>query len=461
VENHTLSGGHPATPYGPQSPKRAIRAGLGPRRTVAGQAAVAALGSTASKSTENTSAEKLAPIDRALEAIGPSTDREGYRRLRYALQDVAQAVLASFVDTKLCKDGVKRQVTRYKVCMCGRSSFNGQIQTDLTSKGAVYRTLKCGSAWHCPVCSAIISSYKADLLKKIIRQAEEMGYICLLVTYTARHHADSDLKQLRKAMSAAHSRVWSGGDIEEIKAHFGYLGRVRNFEVTFSPFNGPHPHIHSLVFVKRLASEEATAAMVAEFDRIFRARWEGAARAQGLTMNVRGFDVTNSTARVAEYVAKFGHDPRWQASDELTKWHKKTGQDWQDAQGLTPWGLLEFAEAGVEEAAVLFRDYAVAFHGQHQLQFSKGFLDLLGLKEEEKTDQEIVEEEQEAPVLLSVIAPQKVFAERVARIRGRARYLEMVELGDPDQVQIFCQRWFGFSPQVLVPSSGDTCNLQG
>jgi hypothetical protein len=436
VVNITLSSGVPASPAVLMPPKRANGAG--------GQPPQGGLGSTAGKSTD-----LLQRVDVALQEVGPDSDRDTYRRYQYALQDVAQAVLSSFVDAKLCKDGVVRQVTRYKVCMCGRSSFNGQIQTDLTTRGAVYRTMKCASAWHCPVCSAVISLRKVDLLKKVIQLTEEMGYTCLFLTYTARHQADTDLKQLRKAMSEAHSRVWSGGDMKRLKQRFGYLGRVRNFEVTFSPQNGPHPHIHSLVFVKKPESEVAAAAMLTEFERVFRARWKESAEQQGLTMNGHGFEVVNSTARVAEYFEKFGHLPRWQVADEMTKWHKKTGRDWHYAKGLTPWGLLEFAEAGVEEAAELFRQYAVAFHGQHQLQFSKGFLELLGLKEEDKTDEEIVQEGQDAPVLLSVIAPARVFAKKVAKIRGRARYLEMVELGIPEQIQAFCQKWFGFSPQII------------
>ncbi len=408
------------------------------------------LGSTAKSATDRVKTAAipgLEALEGVLQAAGLTGDRQIYRRRRYWLADVAQAVMATFIDTKRCKDGVERSVTRYKVCMCGRTSFNGLIQVDLTTRGAVYRTMKCGSVWHCPLCSAVISSVRARELLQGIRRAEELGYITLLVTYTARHNAQTDLATQYRAMTLAHRRVWSGGDVKALKARLGILGLIRNLEVTWSRVNGWHVHIHSLVFIKRVDSDEAMRALIKLFEDIFRARWEAAAAEQGLTMNERGYDVTNSTARVAEYVAKFGHDPRWRESDELTKWHKKTGREWRNAKGLTPWQLLEFAASGNEEAADLFRQYAVVFHGKKQLHWSEGLKDLLGVAE--KKDQEIVEEEQEAPILLSVVVPVKEFAERIAKRRARAHYLEIIELNDPDQIQQLCGEFFGIVPQVL------------
>jgi hypothetical protein len=98
---------------------------------------------------------------------------------------------------------------------------------------------------------------------------------------------------------------------------------------------------------------------------------------------------------VATYVAKWGREPSnvkrplgWSIEHELTKGPAKLSRG---DKGLSPLELLSaYMMNGDKQAGAIWVEYALAFKGRHQLQWSRGLRDLLGLVKEE-SDQEIVE----------------------------------------------------------------------
>ena len=148
--------------------------------------------------------------------------------------------------------------------------------------------------------------------------------------------------------------------------------------------NGWHPHYHVLLFL----SHPLTAAQLGALDCSLRNLWHGAAKLSGLTMNRHGFSMKTTGGAIADYVAKYGRDPKfdpWGPESELTKAHIKSARS---AGGRTPWDLLRDFAGGDSQAAALWREYAGVFKGRQQLVWSPHLRALLGL-EDEKSDSDL------------------------------------------------------------------------
>ena len=152
----------------------------------------------------------------------------------------------------------------------------------------------------------------------------------------------------------------------------------------------------------------------------------------------RGVDVRTAESDVAEYVAKFGHEPvdmkrpgKWTIEREMTKAPAKVAKG---EKGRSPMQLLADYTAGDKKAGELFKEYAAAFKGRNQLVWSRGLRDRLGLGKEE-TDEEVAKREDEAAHLLAeVTMPQW----RVVLANdARGELLEIASSGDRAAVDRF------------------------
>jgi hypothetical protein len=327
------------------------------------------------------------------------------------------------------------------------------LQDNDVAETAGYRGLQCcGSVWHCPVCASRVSNERCGELLEAVRRAQEKGWRVLLVTYTAKHGKKTLLKDQLSAMTKAYQAVWRGEPIKRIKERFGVLGVIRTLECTHGKKNGWHPHIHSLIFIKEDAN-------IAAFGEKLKSRWERMAEKQGLTMNEHGFDLRDSTKEVAEYIAKWGHDPKWREADELARWHTKRGKPVRGIDGhYTPWQLLDFADHGDRQAGELFREYALTYHGRRQLHWSNGLREALGMGKE-LTDEEVAQKHMED----SHIVYQIYLTERQwSWIKGndlRVELLELVNACNADSIVGACQREYGFEPQLHLPELEERSEL--
>ncbi len=376
---------------------------------------------------------------------------------RYALQRHISLLLKDFTRTN--REGAE---VPYRVTAClWAARKGGAAEVVKTSRGATFRGLQvCGSIWHCPVCAARISNERRRDIKAGQDAAAALGYKALLMTLTARHSSKTALPWQLKAITKAYEAMWRGAPAERIKARAGILGMIRSLEATHSKRNGWHPHIHVIIFVP--ADCDVTA-----LGDALRDRWEHCAARHGLTMNEHGFDLIDDTARVADYVSKYGHEPKWQSADELARWHTKVGRGRGQWEHFTPWQLAEFSMAGDAQAGELFAEYALTFHGRRQIVWSDGLRAALGLQVE-KTDEEAAEQEmEEAAELLRVqLLPDQWSAVRrwhdidqetgevLATKDRRAELLEVVErYADPAELAGEILRAFGF--EVTIFTLGD------
>jgi hypothetical protein len=307
---------------------------------------------------------------------------------------------------------------------------------------AVYRLLQiCGSVWHCPVCAARIANERRQEIHQAVKLAEQLGYRVVLVTYTARHDRSTNLVAQLTAMAKAHEAVWHGAASKRLRERSGWLGMIRTLECTHSKRNGWHPHIHAIIFIKATTD-------VQWFEQTLRARWELCAAKYDLSMNEHGFDLLDSSSWVADYVAKWEHEPKWREADELARWHTKKGRPVREQdEHYSPWQLLDFADNGDAQAGKLWREYALTYYGRQQLHWSRGLRAALGMGQE-ITDEEAAEKDMEETVkMLDVYLSD----EQWQWVKGndlRTELLEAVEQHDADGIVDFCQQAYDFAPKV-------------
>lgn len=299
---------------------------------------------------------------------------------------------------------------------------------------AHYKNLRtCDSVWDCPVCAAKITERRRVELMLAIARARDEDLTPILVTFTLRHNRGDKLGDLLTALKTGYRKFKSGRAYQAIKDDLGIVGSVVSTEVTNGhgreKNNGWHPHLHALVFVMPYSAQilvRNTAAMKERWSHVldglgYDATWE------------RGVDVKEGDAAIADYVAKWGHEPkntRWTVERELTKAPVKQASD----DGVTPFGLLEQYDNGDQAAGTLFREYSAVFHGRAQLVWSRGLRALLGVGEE-KTDEEVNSLEEEGAELLTSITRYTWF--RLTRLASdvRGELLTIAAAGDVDKFQ--------------------------
>jgi len=275
----------------------------------------------------------------------PLRDAAHCRLERYQLQSVVRSLLPH---------------SRTAKCLRIRQSKSNSIGVFRSTeyKRAHYGGLQtCASVWACPVCSAKISERRRAELQTLIAAHEAAGGVVLLVTRTVPHSRRDDLDDLLNRIGKAEASHKSHRDYKTLMQSVGLVGTVRAVEVTHGQANGWHPHVHELVF---LASVVHLPDLEEDLSRI----WKGAALRAGLDLPSRAHGLTvQDGSKAAKYASK------WGLESELTQWHRKRGK----IESKTPFDLLRDV-IGNDDAwsAALFIAYTEAFHGRHQLQFSRG-----------------------------------------------------------------------------------------
>jgi len=229
----------------------------------------------------------------------------------------------------------------------------------------------CGSVWNCPICSARISEIRR---KELAHAIGFSGYKTLLMTFTLQHHSNQNLKELLALIQSAYALFKSGRFYQDLKTKYRIPGTIKALEVTFGE-NGWHPHIHVLLVIENHEIDHL------ELQNECRTRWLHCVQYRGGWCNrANGLTVKNSDTFVQDYVSKFGKMPGkgdWDAIAEITKSVVKKAK----RNGFTPFMLLELATQGSEQASRLFQEYAIAFKGKNQLQWSRGLKALLNIEE--------------------------------------------------------------------------------
>lgn len=364
-----------------------------------------ALGISAKSSS---TAARVDPQTGEIVPSGKVYDPVAARLQRFALQSAARAILPK---------------SRTSKCLRLRQAHRPHVEVWRTNKTgtARYRNLQtCASVWACPVCATRISETRSDELRNCIEQHEAAGGQVLLLTLTNPHTARDDLGDMLKAQSRAMSRFNGHRVAQLLWAEIGCIGTVRAWEVTHgrqrAKNNGWHPHFHILIFCRSGLDLDDLR------PRIY-AIWANCCRLAGLPIPSERHGITlEDGSRAAEYVSK-----GWGLDREMTKGHsKQTRPDDQGIKGETPFDLLRaFFLDRDKQAAALFREFALTFHGRRQLVYSKGLKAHFDLVE--KTDSDILDDVEESAVLLGSISLDQWRV--ICRLDVRGDVLELARHG--------------------------------
>jgi hypothetical protein len=298
---------------------------------------------------------------------------------------------------------------------------------------AHYKSLiVCGSVWMCPLCAAKISERRRDELERAITHHVEHQGAVFMATYTVSHTRQDTLSVLLQAFLRARKRLKQGEYAQKRKRAYGIVGTVSVLEVTWSTLNHWHPHSHELIFTVQGEGDIGDVA----FENEVRHAWRRAAAHEGLHMNAHGYKLDRTYGAVADYIAKFGHQPLgkpWGVETEMTKGHLKQGRG--PIEHLTPFAVLYQVYQGKTELIPIFQEYATWFKGKHQLTWSSGLRKRLLGEEDEKTDEELAAELREEAVLLGLLTRSQWRV--VLANDARGELLEVAHSGDWPLVKDF------------------------
>jgi hypothetical protein len=316
-----------------------------------------------------------------------------------------------------------------RVRSCGRHAAGPIV--GLVRRGDVARwqgVTTCGSVWACPVCSARILAARGEDLTAALDAWHEQGGRVVLVTLTMRHGRGDRLADCWDALSDAWAAATgrSRGARRAMEAA-GALGWVRRVEATWGRRHGWHLHVHALVFVRD--GDQAQALGEAMY-----AAWHARLERVGLTpirdsggLGVQLLDLDQARADVAAYVAKGTYTGRDRAALELVG-SGKLGR----GSNLTPWGILDAAAAGDDQAAALWREWEDASHGRRAVTWSASVRAELGLGED-LDDDELGEQVDDVDELVDELVATWDGADWPALRRAAVDLLEVAEGARPEQ----------------------------
>lgn len=317
------------------------------------------------------------------------------RQLRYYLQTVARRLLNAEPDperTVNAKGNLSKKGGVAKgTCGCLRRRVSKESGVTILhapgTQSAHYGNLQiCGNVWLCAVCGGKISERRRVEMTGAL---EASTLFKALVTFTLRHHLGDSCEEIKRALIDARKRLKGHRRFKAMMKRLRFVGHIYNFEPLHNLENGWHLHFHEILLFERGLTAEQQAELEDELKKL----WSWALSRSGRDASwAHGVDLRVGDSYVQEYLAKYDRLPQktgWTIEHELTKGATKKSA----LHGRTPYELLMLYGAGDKRAGALWMEFARAFKGVHQLQWSRGLKALLGVAE--KSDQEIALEQLE------------------------------------------------------------------
>lgn len=346
-------------------------------------------------------------------------DAQEHRKDRYKVLSQARNILIA--------EGKKHfpaMPTKYhRTTLCKHALTGSELAVVLSTEfnKAFYDGLQtCGNVWTCPVCAAKVQERRR---LEIAQAMEFFGWSgnrqAVMVTFTFPHKNLMKLKDLLTKQSEAFKFLRKGKQWDKFKEKNFFEGLIRSLEVTHG-MNGWHPHTHELWFVE--SSVDQT-----NFLEFVKKKWRSSCVAAGLLdeedpKQLSAFETyavdIKFNCKASDYLAKVDHKDNlksyWGVDREIAKASSKVKKE---GKGMHPFQLA------IDNKQELFIEYVNAIKGRPQLLWSRGLKAKVNI--EEKTDEEIAEEETEEAELFAKISKQEWFA--IRRQEQRAQVLNCVE----------------------------------
>lgn len=291
----------------------------------------------------------------------------------------------------------------------------------------------CSSVWACPFCATKIQIRRRGEVAELVEKVYEAGYKVSMITFTHPHQRDFSLKEnieiFNSALRKLKQQRWYRQNIKD-NADLGYIGDITCREVTWGSANGWHWHAHRLVIVKNPKilikyKENLQKLWVHCYELACRENLRKITEENKRYMTERGLDILEK-AQSTDYLVKIGGN--WGAEKEMVGVMTKKGK----VGRYTPFDLV-----GVRDDK--FVEYIRATKGKRQLLYSKGLRALFGLTEE-KTDEELIQEQVEHSVKVANISYKNW--QKILRENLKLEICEILErdFGDISNLKIWAEK---------------------
>lgn len=386
-----------------------------------------------------------------------------YRVQRYYAQNLSAGLLfadsANIYGKGTDIETMNARKKHHRTITCMRSKLSDvKIHKSVEHGKSFYSgLLVCGSVWVCPVCAAKIQARRTIEVQNLFQwvykvQKKQIAMVTLTFPHGLGDGLVENLAKQKKALEIFRSwnNTMAKSGFKKFKINMEFEGLVRALELTYGA-NGWHLHTHELWIIKYF---EENPELESEIKQYLLDRWELACIKAGL------LDATNEKqvkhfrersvhivfrAKDSDYIAKQNgdNDKAWGADKEVAQSHSKLGK----SSGKSPFQLLIESEE-TPRYRKLFLEYAYAMKGKAQMFWSPGLKAKVGV--EEKTDEELVEEQEDTADLLAVLNREHWVC--VVKNKARAELLDIAEQSGIDGLI----RWFADFGLVLDrPSAVD------
>lgn len=317
-----------------------------------------------------------------------------------------------------------------RVGMCGRvrADSKKKIYVKYNGKNAfVSNILQCGSGWLCSVCHSKINAERGKQVTEARKKWQEIGGHVVMMTVTCRHAKGDDLKDLLEKLKLANEYIWSHSAIKSLFSdQLSKKGHIKNLEITYSDKNGFHPHNHYALFLpislEVLLKHDVSYCFDENgFIKYVSPYTEKVMINKGLADDIKVCTVEyflkhfwiKASVHVGLRAPSFENGLSLSCADNiesyLTKDNDSLGHELTNTfskDSIDQFNLLDMSMAGDKQSAKLFQIFALATHGERQLNWSRNLKKELGI--DELTDDELLEEaeiDQEPEVLAEIELP--------------------------------------------------------
>jgi hypothetical protein len=275
----------------------------------------------------------------------------------------------------------------WSVAKCYRWTVGGMVEVlhHAEYMRASYGGLMtCKSVHVCAMCGSKIAERRAQEIQQAVTRWTNEGGTVVLATFTLQHNHTDGLAALGSSLNEAYRKLHSGRPWRTFAEHFNIAGGITAREYTFGA-HGWHPHLHTLWFHRKPVARRE----LHQMERWVQAAWKPALKSFGRFAELRiGATVRMGDEEIGHYVTKTGR--AWTVGDELAKANRKQARS-KGSRSIIQ--LLADSGSGDELAGLRFTEYAEYTFRRNALVWSKGLRSLVGVDEDEQTDEEIAGEQ--------------------------------------------------------------------
>ena len=323
---------------------------------------------------------------------------------------------------------VRKITNNERVKKCGCLVLGQGVRIRTKEDRVYYQGLAvCGNVWLCVYCGSKVRNVRTGEVLTALCKSIELNNTNLFATWTLAHYKFHRLEDSLAALKECKAYVRRQKDVRAFYKKHGFIGDIVATEITQTPGNGWHPHLHVIMVL-------AFPVPMDEQDRLQQMIFRHAARFYerkgfGKLSADRGFqieEITRDYKKVGKYLTKMqgGALPQY----EMTRADLKKGC----FGSRTPFEIAaDIGNIGLCDDIALWHEYEAATKKRKSISWSPGLRAALLGFDDEKTDEQIANENVDGQDLIYI---EKAVYKRFVELGIEMKVLHAVERGG----------WLGF-----------------